>query len=305
MGARDTKLRGWRRFAVALWPAPSDPQMLGDMEIDATAMLACIEELRRTSGVHVTATHLAGRAVAHALTVEPDLNVTLHGDRLRRGDRVDIAFIVTFGAGREQAGLTLADVGRRSAVDVAQELIERAAGARENAEPGFDRAGRLADHLPLRVVRALLRVGVWASVDRGWDLRAIGIQPGGFGSAIVTSLGGMGIDHGYPLLTELGRVPIAIAIGRIADRPVAEDGHVVVRPMLTLSASLDHRYLDGSHAARLAAGIRAYLADPSSFEPAGPVDREVSSTSLPSRASTPCRPIGAATFGSGEDRSAD
>jgi pyruvate/2-oxoglutarate dehydrogenase complex dihydrolipoamide acyltransferase (E2) component len=38
--------------------------------------------------------------------------------------------------------------------------------------------------------------------------------------------------------------------------------------MLTLSATLDHRYLDGSHAGRLVRSARAYLEDPGSFEPA-------------------------------------
>jgi pyruvate dehydrogenase E2 component (dihydrolipoamide acetyltransferase) len=37
--------------------------------------------------------------------------------------------------------------------------------------------------------------------------------------------------------------------------------------MLTLSATLDHRYIDGFHAARLSTSARAYLEDPRSFEP--------------------------------------
>ena len=267
MRGRSERLRGWRRFAVAVWPVPGDPQMLGDIEIDAGPMLAYLDRVRTDSGVHVTVLHLVGRAVAHALTAHPDLNVTPQGGRVLRRDRADVAFIVSFRDGREQVGVTVADAGSRSAVDIARELSERASRARSDAEPGLARVGELVDHLPIRLVRMLLRVGVWASVDRGWDLRAVGIQPGGFGSAIVTSLGGMGIDHGYPLLTPFGRVPIAIAIGRVGDRPVALNGDVVVRPMLTLSASLDHRYLDGSHAARLAAGIREYLADPAAFEP--------------------------------------
>jgi pyruvate dehydrogenase E2 component (dihydrolipoamide acetyltransferase) len=37
--------------------------------------------------------------------------------------------------------------------------------------------------------------------------------------------------------------------------------------MLNLAATLDHRYLDGFHAARLARSVRAYLGDPLAHEP--------------------------------------
>ena len=42
---------------------------------------------------------------------------------------------------------------------------------------------------------------------------------------------------------------------------------IVVRPMLTLTATMDHRYIDGYHAARLARSVRAYFADPAGHEP--------------------------------------
>ena len=40
-----------------------------------------------------------------------------------------------------------------------------------------------------------------------------------------------------------------LAVGAIADRVVAVDGKAVVRPMLTLTLSSDHRVVDGATAA--------------------------------------------------------
>jgi pyruvate dehydrogenase E2 component (dihydrolipoamide acetyltransferase) len=51
-------------------------------------------------------------------------------------------------------------------------------------------------------------------------------------------------------------------------RPTVVDGVVVARPMFTITATMDHRYLDGFHAARLAKSALAYLEDPGSYEPA-------------------------------------
>ena len=42
-----------------------DPQFYGDLELDASALLDYLEAVRQRSGVHVTVTHLVGRAVAH------------------------------------------------------------------------------------------------------------------------------------------------------------------------------------------------------------------------------------------------
>jgi pyruvate dehydrogenase E2 component (dihydrolipoamide acetyltransferase) len=53
----------------------------------------------------------------------------------------------------------------------------------------------------------------------------------------------------------------------VVPKPVVRDGEVVALPILTVSATMDHRYLDGAHAARLARSVRGYLEDPRAFEP--------------------------------------
>jgi pyruvate dehydrogenase E2 component (dihydrolipoamide acetyltransferase) len=54
-----------------------------------------------------------------------------------------------------------------------------------------------------------------------------------------------------------------LAVGAIADRVVAIDGKPVVRPMITLTLSCDHRVIDGARAARFLDDIAAALAEPS------------------------------------------
>jgi pyruvate dehydrogenase E2 component (dihydrolipoamide acetyltransferase) len=40
-----------------------------------------------------------------------------------------------------------------------------------------------------------------------------------------------------------------LAVGRIVERPVAVDGAVAARPVLTLTLSFDHRVVDGARGA--------------------------------------------------------
>ena len=264
---RDVRLHGWRKAALAVWSAPRDPQMYGDIEVDASAIVAFIEQVRRQSDVHVTPLHVIGKAIAHALAENSDLNVTPHGARLVHHDRVDVSFIVAFNEGADQATVTIEDAAGKSVVEIARELAERAGRIRSGSRPDLARTRRMLDLAPVWLIRPLLRLAVWLTVSLRVDLGRFGLRPGLFGSALVTSLGGMGIDHAYPLISPLHRVPFTFSVGRVQDRPAAENGEVRVKPIVTISAAMDHRYVDGSHAARLARSVREYCADPHAFEP--------------------------------------
>ena len=49
---------------------------------------------------------------------------------------------------------------------------------------------------------------------------------------------------------------------KIQDRPVAENGEVVVRPMMYLALSYDHRIIDGREAVQFLDTICRTLEDP-------------------------------------------
>jgi pyruvate dehydrogenase E2 component (dihydrolipoamide acetyltransferase) len=73
----------------------------------------------------------------------------------------------------------------------------------------------------------------------------------------VSNLGTMGIDR----FTAIVNPPEAaiLAVGRVSDRVVAKDGLPAVRPMATLTLSVDHRVADGATAARYLAAVAERL----------------------------------------------
>jgi Pyruvate/2-oxoglutarate dehydrogenase complex, dihydrolipoamide acyltransferase (E2) component, and related enzymes len=50
---------------------------------------------------------------------------------------------------------------------------------------------------------------------------------------------------------------------KIQERPVAENGQVVIRPMMYLALSYDHRIVDGKDAVQFLVTIKELLEDPS------------------------------------------
>ena len=56
-----------------------------------------------------------------------------------------------------------------------------------------------------------------------------------------------------------------LAVGRIADRVVAERGQPVVRPMMTLTLSCDHRVIDGARGAQFLSTVADLIEAPGSL----------------------------------------
>ncbi|MDR2492128.1 MAG: 2-oxo acid dehydrogenase subunit E2 [Coriobacteriales bacterium] len=81
------------------------------------------------------------------------------------------------------------------------------------------------------------------------------------GTFTVTILGMYGIESFTPIINQ-PEVAI-LGVNAIQDTPVVEDGEVVVRPLMKLSLTADHRAVDGSVAAQFLAKLKMTLEKPS------------------------------------------
>jgi len=80
------------------------------------------------------------------------------------------------------------------------------------------------------------------------------------GTFTITNVGVFGVEGGTPILAD-GQAGI-LAVGAVARRPWEFEGEIVLRSVVTLSLSFDHRVVDGAEGSRLLAAIAGLLADP-------------------------------------------
>jgi pyruvate dehydrogenase E2 component (dihydrolipoamide acetyltransferase) len=264
--SRGVPLRGWRRIANAIWGPPDDPQIYGSFDVDATNLLAFTRRAAR-AGHELTPTHLVGCATAHALRAVPALNVRLRGGHAVARDRVDVFFITTVSAGSDLTGVKVEAVDRLSAVEVAARVRDAAERLRAGDDPGFERSKSLSRRLPVPILHVALRAAAYAAGELGWSIPAVGVSAEPFGSAMVSSLGSLGLPVAFVPIAWMYRVPLIVVPGAIVRKPVAVDERVEVRPVLPVSVTLDHRYVDGAQLAGALAAFREYLEDPARFEP--------------------------------------
>jgi pyruvate/2-oxoglutarate dehydrogenase complex dihydrolipoamide acyltransferase (E2) component len=250
-----------------MWTSPDDPQIFGALDVDARPILDLIERAR-AAGKHVTPTHVVGRAVAHALRAVPDLNIQIRHGRSRPRQSIDVFFITSVSGGSDLSGVKVSDCDRKSVVEIADELSRRVAALKRGDDVEFSRTKHLMDRIPAWLLRPAIRASAFATQQLRLELPRLGLHREPFGSAMVSSVGMFGLPRGFAPLAWMYDVPILVLVGEIAEQPVANHGRVEAREVLPMTATIDHRYVDGWHIAKLMRAFQQYLAEPSVHEPA-------------------------------------
>lgn len=264
---RGQPVSGWRRLAAASWGPPSDPQFFGSLDIDAAALLNYAAAVREHQNVHVSMTHLVGRGVVHGLDAVPALRQRLAHGRAYERESLDLFFIVTTSGGHELTGVKISSADGKSAVEVATELDRRRQELDAGLDETFGRTKRLMQLMPRSVLRRAMRLSAWLTSDMNVDLPRLGLPRQAFGAAMITSVGMWGVSTAFSPLAAYYRVPVLVLVGSVESRAVVRAGTVVARPMMTVTATFDHRYVDGFQAAQFGDAIREYCAHPERFEP--------------------------------------
>jgi len=112
-----------------------------------------------------------------------------------------------------------------------------------------------ADTLDLPAISARRRE--IADAARAGRLRPTDVQGGTF---TISNLGMYGVDA-FQAIVNSPQAAI-LAVGRIVERPWALNGEVVVRPVLTLTASFDHRVVDGARGAEFLDTLDSLIEEP-------------------------------------------
>ena len=259
-------LHGWRRVAAQTWRAPQDPSVYATLDIPMRSALAYLERLREESGAKITVTQLVARGVALALRQYPGLNGIVSRGRIMLRDTVDIFLQVAIEGGRELSGIKIARADEKTVVQIAREMEERVERLRQRRDRQVERTKSLLDRIPVPLLGPMMRAISYLTYDLDIDLTRLGVVKDEFGSAMVTNVGMFGLAEAFAPLVPFSRTPLVVLVGEVHDKPVAEAGRVVVRPIMTLGVTFDHRFMDGWHGGAMAQLFRAYIEDPARFE---------------------------------------
>ncbi len=257
-------------MASATWRRANDPTIYGTLDPDATAAVAYARKLSSETGRHITLTPIVVAALGRTLAAHPDCNAFIRLGRMFQRDSVDIFVLVAVppapghGTLADLSGVKVEGADKKSVLDIAGELERRVAEVRQGRDPALEQVKRAFRHLPPSLTKIGLKAAEVLQYELNLDLSGIGIPRDSFGSAFVTNVGAMGagVGHAFAPIVPMTRLSVNIAMGALEDRAIVENGAVVVRPVLPLTATCDHRVIDGFQAAKLSGTFCDILRNP-------------------------------------------
>ena len=212
----------------------------------------------------IAATRLAESAstIPHFyLTMDVDMTrlTGLREQLIAYGEKRDLARVSVNDLIIKAAGIALRSFPAVNASLEGGEVVEYA-----DVNVGF--AVALDDGLVVPVVASADEKSVFeiaaATRSLGEKARGKGLGPEdyGYGTFTISNLGMFGVDR----FTAIINPPEAaiLAVGRVKDTPVAVDGKVEIKDMMSITLSSDHRLIDGAVAGQFLAHLREILEQP-------------------------------------------
>ena len=252
----------WRVTAAAIYTTPTDSRVYGTLDIDVTDAKRFLDEKRGT-GVKITMVHLATAVLARAVAFDvPEMNCFIRRGRVVGRERIDVMVPVAIGDGEGVSAILVRDAHARTVTSIAEEIRMRADENRSGTESRTAQNKYLLNRIPWPLRRPAFRFLKWITVDMGIKIKSLGLSADSFGSFVVSDIGSFGLNTGMTSLMPAAKVPAVIVLGKIEDKAVVKNGEVVIRTMLPLTGTFDHRIVDGLQIGKLARGIKRNFRKP-------------------------------------------
>ena len=251
-----------RKLVLSTWRAPKEGNIYGKLTLNTKNAQRYLAFVREKTGKKVTITHFVGCAIAKALKETPAVNGFIRFGRFVPHQSVAISYLIALEGGGNLAHKKVQDAHQMTLQSMSDALSGAATALRKGEDKEFKKSQKSLQWMPTWIIRPLLWTTGWVSASLGLALPMFGLEAFPFGVCMITSVGMFGLDEGYAPHTPFARVPIIVLIGAVQDTPIVENREVVIAPMMTITATIDHRYIDGSQGANLAKTIRRIFEKP-------------------------------------------
>ena len=252
----------WRVTAAAIYTTPTDSRVYGTLDIDVTDAKRFLDE-KRESGVKITMTHLATAVLARAVAFDvPEMNCFIRRGAVVGRKRLDVMVPVAIGGGEGVSAILVKDAHTRTVTSIAEEIRTRAEENRAGKESKTAQNKYLLNRIPWPLRRPVFRLLKWITVDMGIRIKSLGLSADSFGSFVVSDIGSFGLNTGMTSLMPAAKIPAVIVLGKIEDKVVVRKGEMVIRTILPLTGTFDHRIVDGLQIGKLARGIKRNFRKP-------------------------------------------
>ncbi len=255
----------WRKTALTMYQKPVDSKIFGSAEIDITDLEKYITA-KRKAGVKITITHFFLLATAQAIKEEvPEMNCFVQRGDIISHQQIDATVSVLLQNG-EMGSVKMQNVDQltlESSVSILREEITKSYRGDENATMKMKE--KLAS-IPWPLRGFVYHSIKFITTTLGVSIPSLGLSANNFGTFILSNIGTIGLDVGYPALMPSANVAFVLILGGVSQKPWVVDGEIVPRSIMTLASALDHRVIDASHGGKLFKYLKRMVKNPELLE---------------------------------------
>lgn len=252
----------WRRAAMAIYDKPTDGRILGTYEVDVTKSLAFLKE-KKSTDEHYTLTHLMIAAISRALKNDvPEMNCYALRGKIIERKSIGIWISVNIPNSNEITGFLVPESHLMGLPEIKKYMDTRVEKFKARKEAGAGKNKNILTRIPWPFRKVLVKFIRFITTTIGMELKFIHAGPESWGSVLLSNIGSFNIQYGFVSLMSISTVPAAAIMGMVQQKPVVRDGEIVIRDILPMAGSFDHRVIDGNMTGKMAVAIDRYMQEP-------------------------------------------
>jgi len=225
------------------------------------------KEKLEKEGVKITATHLALKAIGHAMTLNKGMNGKIIFGRYQQLPDVGVSTLIDLD-GKDLTQTTVNAVDKKTITEISKEChgVVKAVKTKKNTD--HKDKTRIVDFIPDWAVIIMLEIGAFLMYNLGIALPPLKMKANGFGSILLTNVSGLGYKEAFaPLVMFTRNTVTAVLCTPYWTQTFDDNGeNCKTEKVMNFMWTADHRYIDGSAGSVVLKGIDEVFRNPEKFD---------------------------------------
>jgi pyruvate/2-oxoglutarate dehydrogenase complex dihydrolipoamide acyltransferase (E2) component len=265
MNTTDQLNSAWRKTASTIYKKPVDSKIFGGVDVDVTELEKYISQ-RRKEGLKITLTHFFLLVLARAVGKEiPEFNTYVRRGKIIPRPTIDAGLSVLQANG-SMSSIIVPKADELSLSGLVSFLNDEIVNSRKGGENGAAENKNILAKLPWPIRNWFFSFYRTLTIKWGISMPVIGMSANSFGSFMLTNIGSLGLDYGFPALLPTSNISFVFVMGGVEKKPVVINDEIVIRRIMAASIVFDHRTADASQGAKLFKFIKHAVKHPEEYE---------------------------------------
>lgn len=256
-----------RSIMIGSWGEQSDPTIYMPLDLDMSKTLPYLEKVNKGKSKEdtITLTYIMAKAVAIALEGNKKIVGRIGFGTFRAEKEINVTVAVNQ-KNVDLVPITVREPARKSLTEITQTFKQKASRAREDKDSEHSNMKTTMKILPTFMIGFILNLMSYITINLNIPLPFLKLKARPHGAAMITNVGSMKMPAGFAPLCPPMNLILVLCMGATEKKPVVVNDEIVIREVLPIVLTADHRLCDGGMATRCITTMREMVEDPEKME---------------------------------------